>query len=340
MKVLHQINYLGGLGADRWIGEGFKHGFESLGHEFFWLTARDDMKTRLDEIKPDILMIAQGLVTSANVAAWTPHRERGMKVVLRVDSFFDQEPEAGRILKESDPADLYYGEVERPWIDRFTEITGKPYHVITQAANPKYHFPTEPVKKYECDIVFLGAMMPNKRAALEELLIPLTKKYNVKIYGPNWTAKDNAMRLAAYGARKIGWMGLNKWISDLRITVPPEDENKLYSSAKISVNIHERGDHIKNHIILNERTFKIPASGGFEICDFVPPLRNYFTEEEMVMADDRKGDWIKDWFEKIDYYLKNTAEREAIRARGIARAHKDHMYGNRVQQILNILNLN
>lgn len=339
MKILHQINYIGGLGADRWIGSGFKDAFEELGHQFFWWTSEQKLKDRLEEIWPDILMIGQNKLTRNNLPVLLEARKRGMRVVVRVDSFFDRDPEVKDSLVNHDPADVYYGEVEDPWMDNFKKTTGKPYVIIANAANPKYHFPARPVKKYECDIVFLGAMMPSKKEVFKILLLPLKKKYNVRIYGPNWTLKDNLMRLAALASREIGLYGASQWISEMRLTIPPEEENQLYSSAKICVNIHERGEHIKDHVILNERTFKIPACGGFEICDFVPPLRRYFMEDEMVMADYRKCDWVEDWFQKIDYYLKHDAERKAIRERGTARALRDHIYSNRVHQIFEILDI-
>lgn len=337
MKILNQVNYLGGLGADFWIGSGFRDAFEDMGHHFFWLTAADDFEKRLEKVDPDILLIGQDMLTAKHRLLFQARRARGMKVLVRVDSFFDSEPEIRESLVNHDLADIYYGEVENPWMDRFKELTGKPYHIIPNAAHHRLHFPTAPVAKYRCDIVFLGAMMPNKRAALETLLLPLRKKYDVKIYGPNWTLGDNALRLAALASRKAGLYGLNRWISGRRLSVPPEEENQLYSSAKICVNIHERGEHIKNHVILNERTFKIAACGGFEICDFVPPLRRYFAEDEMVMADEKNGDWVKDWFKKIDYYLKHDAEREEIGKKGTTRALKDHTYKNRVALIFDLL---
>jgi spore maturation protein CgeB len=337
MKILNQINYLGGVGADVWIGNGFRDAFEDMGHHFFWLTNADDLKRRIEEVGPDILMIGQDRLAAKNREVFTAWRKKGLKVVVRIDSFFDRTPEIKESLIRYDLADVYYGEVEDPWMEPFKAMTGKTYQIIPNAAHHRLHFPTSPVSRYKCDIVFLGAMMPDKREALETLLLPLREKYDVKIYGPNWTLGDNGMRLAAFASRKMGLYGLNRWISEKRISVPAGEENQLYSSAKICVNIHERGEHIKSHVVLNERTFKIPACGGFEICDFVPPLRRYFDEAEMAMADDTKGDWVKDWFEKIDYYLKHDAEREEIRKHGTARALRDHTYKNRVASIFEIL---
>jgi spore maturation protein CgeB len=155
----------------------------------------------------------------------------------------------------------------------------------------------------------------------------------MKLYGPGWTIRDKTLRAAGYAARRIGLNGLNDWASKRRVTVPAEEENQLYSSAKICINLHEaRQAWNINHVILNERTFKIPACGGFEVMDFVQPesvLSNYFTESEMVCAKDEK-----DWFEKIDYYLTHDREREEIKKHGTDRALLDHLYTNRAKAIL------
>ena len=47
MKILHQINFTSGLGADRWIVTGYKDAFEELGHEFFFLTFQDDLTQKI-----------------------------------------------------------------------------------------------------------------------------------------------------------------------------------------------------------------------------------------------------------------------------------------------------
>ena len=325
MRILNQVNYIGGVGADWWIGSGFRDAFEDAGHEFFWYTAADD----LSELTP------------AKLPVFLKARAQGVKIVMRVDAFFDREPFMRAALIEQDPAHVYFGEVEGSNMDKFQALTGKPYVIIANAAHHRHHFPTAPVVKYDCDIVFMGAWLPDKREAFAKLLAPLTSKYRVKIYGPNWTIQDKALRSLGYLARRAGWPGLSQKLQRFRISVPVTEENQLYSSAKVCLNLHERGATLNElpHLILNERTFRIPACGGFELCDFVPPLRRYFTEDEMVMADDRRGDWVKDWFEKIEYYLHHDAERKRIQAAGTARALRDHTYKNRVAQLLDLLNL-
>ena len=337
MRILQGINYIGGLGADRWIVTGYHDAFVRLGHEHFFWPANESLSSKLEDVHPDVIMIGADRLTPENLSIFEAIRKRGVKIMLFTDSFVMKNPVLRDIVLHRHAVDIYHGETEPEWMEAFVRESGKSYYLTPNGANPKYHFPAQPVKKYSHDIVFLGAMMPFKRRALEMLLVPLKKGHDVKIYGPNWTVGDNMLRLAALVSRKLGAYSVNQWISKLRISVPVDEENQLYSSAKICLNIHERGENIKTHVILNERTFKIPACGGFEICDFVPPLRRYFTEDEMVMADDKKGDWVKDWFGKIDYYLAHNRERKEIQTRGIARAQRDHMYTNRAQNIIGIV---
>jgi len=122
------------------------------------------------------------------------------------------------------------------------------------------------------------------------------------------------------------------FLNRFRITIPEEEERLLYSSAKICLNAHERETDLSQpHYILNQRTFKIPACGGFEICDWVPALRKYFVEDELVMAQDPS-----DWFKKIEYYLSHEDERKRIQKKGTERALREHTYHNRVQQIIDL----
>jgi hypothetical protein len=333
MKILFLINYFG-LGADRWISSGYKDAFEDMGHEFRYAYFHDDMPTVLREEKPDIFFI----VPSESVKdprAWPAFREaraRGTKVFLMADQTIAESPEKLPVYRDADIADACWGENEAEWMQGFVQASGKQYVTIPLAANKKFHFPVPATKKYACDIAFLGAMMPLKRIIFERLLIPLTKKYHVRIYGPGWTLKDKALKSAAMLARKLGAERIGAWLTKQRISVPVNEENQLYSSAKVSVNIHERGPETKNHVFLNERGFKIPACGGFEVCDRNLALRRYFTEDEVVMAEDDG----EDWFRKIAYYLTHDAERERIRKAGAARALRDHTYHERAKRVLEL----
>ena len=115
-----------------------------------------------------------------------------------------------------------------------------------------------------------------------------------------------------------------------KIPLSIDGERKVYSSSIISLNIHE--DHQRKFgSDFNERTLKIIACGGFEICDNVRIIRKYFNEHELVIAED-----TKDWFEKIDYYIKNPEKRLPIIEAGRSKVLTKHTYHNRVEQIINL----
>jgi spore maturation protein CgeB len=336
LKILYLINYFG-LGADRWISSGYRDAFTDMGHEFHYVNFSDDLREAIETVCPDILMLVPSELVR-NPANWPAIREarrRGAKVFVGVDQTAVGDPEKLAFYRDADIADVYYGENEEEWMQDFVRASGKKYVTIPNAANSKYHFPAPAVEKYRCDIAFLGAMMPLKRTAFKKLLIPLTKRYHVRIYGPGWTFKDKALKAAAALFRKAGIRSASAWFTAQRVSVPPEEERELYSSAKASVNIHERGPETKNHVFLNERTFKIPACGGFEICDHNLALRRHFTESEVVMADDDE-----DWFKKIDYYLHHDGERSRIREAGARRALRDHTYHQRAKRILELAGFN
>jgi len=332
MKILYYIPYPHSTGADHWIYEGWKGAFKDLGHEFFEATDYDDLKAKVELTNPDIFFVANLcdiVLKHSETLKWI--RNKGIKIFLIV--YWPLKKEEVKIIKEEEIADIYFGEREPESMVEFEKLTGRKYVLIPNAANKLLHFPTKPVKKYQYDVVYLGAKLPHKKWFTNNVLFPLTKKYNVGIFGPYWTLKDNLLRAGQKICRKIRFVKGADFFNKFRIIIPPEEENQLYSSAKICLNFHEReADGSQPHYILNQRTFKIPACGGFEICDYVPALRKYFFEDEVVMAALDP----KDWFEKIDYYLTHEEERRKIQEKGTIRALKDHTYHNRVKQVVDL----
>jgi spore maturation protein CgeB len=109
------------------------------------------------------------------------------------------------------------------------------------------------------------------------------------------------------------------------------EEAEIYASAQVLINVHEDyqrefgGD-------CNERTFKIPFCGGFEITDKVGCLERYFEiGKELVVADSPA-----DWREKIDFYISNPVERQAIIEAGRRRVLAEHTYHHRAKKILEL----
>lgn len=330
MKILYHILYPSCTSA-RWIYEGWRDAFKDLGHEFLELTASDSLEKKITEIKPDIFWTAYNLIDVVKqkaVLKWI--RSKGIKIFMRMD--WPRTREEIEVIKKEDIVDAYFDEREPESMMEFEKQTGRKFYPVANAANKFLHKPAIPVQKYQYDIVYLGAKLPQKKWFFDNILFPLTKRYEVGIFGPCWTLKDNLLRIGVKLGREINFKAGVDICNKYRITIPPEEENQLYSSAKICLNFHEREDDgSQPHYILNQRTFKISACGGFQICDYVPALRKYFNEDEVVMAKDKD-----DWFEKIDYFLAHDDERRRIQIKGTERALKEHTYHNRVDMILNL----
>lgn len=330
MRVLYYIPYLVTPGADHWIYRGWKHAFQDLGHEFHELTATDNWEATIRRVDPDLFFITNFVDLPRRAADLVRIRGRGTRVFLVVD--WPKRDTDVRLIRDLEVADIFFGEREPESMREFEARTGRRYHLIPNAADRLLHFPTTPVAKYAYDVVYLGAKLPKKRWFFDHVLLPLTKRYRVGIFGPYWTLQDNLLRTVQKAFRWVVYARGVEAINRRRIVIPPEEENLLYSSAKICLNFHEReADGSQPHYIVNQRTFKIPACGGFQICDHVPAVRKYFAEDEVVMATDPA-----DWFAKVEYYLHNENARRRIQERETARARRDHTYHNRVQQVLEL----
>lgn len=331
MRVLYHIPHPKGVGADRWIYEGWRDAFKDLGIEFFEVTLYDDLSKTIYELKPDIFWTGSNFGIIKKKDIFKSIRSQGVRIFLMVD--WPMKKEEIEVLKTEQIADVYFGEREPESMIEFEKATGRKYHLIPNAANKFSHFPAEPNSKYDYDVVYLGAKLPLKKWFFDNVLIPLERKYRVGIFGPYWSFGDNLGRVGSKLFRRMNIKWAADFIDKRRVLIPPEEENQLYSSTKICLNFHEREpDGSQPHYIINQRAFKIPACGGFQICDHVPALRKYFAEDEVVMAKIDKNDW----FEKIDYYLKHEDERKEIQRKGTKRALKDHTYHNRVEQVLGL----
>lgn len=336
--ILYNTPYLGGPGAITWIVASWREGFTRCGYEF--LTCDDP--ARLDAMcratRPDILfldIVSTPIESAAFRARLAELRAAGTKVCLNVFWPLLAQPE-DRIeaLRRHDVADLYCGEREPDSMEAFTADCGKRYVTLPQSANPRFHVPTEPVARYAYDVVFVGAKLRLKRWFNEEVLPVLRRKHRVAVYGPGWTLRDNTLRALSKAARLGRQPGLARIIDRQRFYLPEEDENRLYSSSRIALNFHEREDDLSQpHHIVNQRTFKIAACGGFQIVDPVKAIGNYFGPDEIVTADLTVADWVA----KVDHYLRHEDERRAIQRRATARAQNEHMAHHRVRFLERLL---
>lgn len=345
MNVVYHIPSLDTIYAGRTIYAGYKHAFEDLGHNFYTLTASDNQKEFFDKFHPDMLITSLNAynlkyLDIENIGKW---KKKGMKVF--VNTPFWRSPLSQLRINEAQSlsgnkeyidlirsgafGDVYYNVCEAgdDRMEGFEEVTTYRHHTILLAADKDLHFP-EYSEKFKADISYIGTYLPEKREFIKQQVFPLRDRYDVKLYGQDWTLHDRMMGFS----QKVGqYFNLPYLRSFQKPKLELEDERRIYASSLVSINIHE-GYQRRFGGDCNERTFKIPACGGFEITDDVTCISKYFEEgKEIVIAKDKD-----DWFQKIEYYIKNPEKRLPIIEAGKKRVLADHTYHNRVEQMIGI----
>ncbi|MEN7981982.1 MAG: glycosyltransferase [Nanoarchaeota archaeon] len=345
LRILYHLPSIETVYAQRTIYQGYKDAFKDLGYEFFTLTSIDNLKETLEKINPHIFMTFSHnyYLKFLDLQLLMEYRKKtGMVMFTKIDFWnspmkwyrineaksLKYEKEKIKMIKNGLLGDIFHHNVEQNDLrmNGFTEATQKKFVTILLAANKKLIFPDYD-EKFKADISYIGTNLPQKRKAFKEKLFPLSKKYDLKLYGQDWTLKDKLLGL-------IQKFGQYFNISFLKTIQKPklklEDERKIYSSSKICVNIHE-DYQIKHGKDMNERVFKIPLCKGFQITDYVSCMDKYFNSDEIVYAKTKE-----EWFKKIDYYMKNPEKRKRISENGYKKILNEHTYHNRVKQIIKL----
>lgn len=346
MRIAYHLPSTDSIYAYRTIYNGFKNAFTDLGHNFYTFTANDDLETFLDKYKPELFLTSTHYYYRRflDFKILKKYIDSGMKVLTKID-FWDSpmdktrfneaksmkdDKEVVRLIKDGLYGDYFYHVVEQD-DDRmrgFEKTTGYSFYTIPLAAD-KIALDARFSKKFSADVSYIGTNLPDKREFFKKYVFPLKNKYDLKIYGQDWTLFDQTLGLI----QKFGQLYNLNFLK--RIQKPKlklRDEALIYRSSKISINVHEKyqkefgGD-------CNERTFKVPYCKGFEVVDNVACIQKYFVPDKEIVIGYSDADWL----EKVEYYLENPSKRQSIIEAGFNRVLKDHTYHNRVHQILSII---
>ncbi len=347
MKILYHIPSLDSIYAHRTIYHGFRNAFIDLGHEFRPFTADDNLVDLLESYHPDLFITASHHYYRKylDFDLLRRHRAAGLYVLVKID-FWSSPISSARINEArsmkndkkvldliigGSMGDAFFHVVEQgdQRMDGFTRVTGHKYHTIPLAAD-KTLLKANYDKQFAADISYIGSSLPEKREFFTSRVYPLGREYDLRIYGQDWTQWDRALGWVQRAGQYFNIKSLAK-IRKPKLAL--EDEAQIYASSVVSINVHEKyqwdygGD-------CNERTFKIPLCGGFEVVDNVACIKQYFESgKELVIAENPE-----EWVEMVQHYLKHPEERQPIIAAGRQRVLRDHTYHNRVGQMIAIRN--
>jgi len=346
MNFLFYTPHINTIYAGRTILNGYRNAIKSMGHSFDLITAStQNQQDFLDDYKPDMIFMSLNryCLKYIDLNALDNVKHKGAKIFVNIPlwkspmnkvrineafSLCEDKRMLDLIIKDK-IGDFYYNICEQgdARMEGFEKVTGNKYYTIPLAADDTVIYP-EFDNKFEADISFIGTYLPEKKAFFNERVFPLNKDYNLKLYGQDWTFTDRMLGWVQRGGQYFNLPYLKSFIKP---KLGLDDERKIYNSSTISINVHEEyqrrfgGD-------CNERTFKIPLAGGFEITDDVACIRKYFKEaEEIVIAHNKD-----DWFDKVNYYMKNPDKRNAIIEAGKVRVKAEHTYKHRVQKFIEL----
>lgn len=345
MNVAYHMPSLDTIYAQRTIYYGYKNAFEDLGHNFFTFTSENDLEKFLQNNSIDFFITSSHFYYQKylNLNILKKYRKKGMLLFTKIDFWnspmsslrinesksLKDDTNGVQLIKDGLLGDVFFHVVEQSdeRMEGFEKETGYEYFTIPLAAD-KMILKNEFSKDFLADISYIGTYLPSKRRFFKDCIFPLRNKYDLKLYGQDWTLRD---RLRGW-VQKFGQYYNISYLSSIqKPRLQLGEEAKIYSSSKICINVHE--DYQKKYGgDCNERTFKIPLCGGFEITDDVACIRKYFEAgKEIIIAKDRE-----DWFEKIDFYMRNPDKKLAIIEAGRERVLKEHTYHNRVEQMIKI----
>jgi spore maturation protein CgeB len=275
--------------------------------------ASETVMARCESFKPDlVLALAQAPLTPEHIrqlrekhvtcAYWFVEDFRVMHYWKQIAPLYD--------LFFTIQRGVFFKELEQAGVTGYSYLPG--------AAAPAVHrdcdLPAEDRAYYGSDLSFVGAGYYNRRHFFKGLI-----DYDLKIWGTDWD-----------GASELG-----KCIQRSGERLEDEEIARIYSSARISVNLHSSTYHKGINPFgdfVNPRTFEIFSCGGFQLVDMRDGLDELFDIGEEIVTFRDLGD-LRD---KVSYFLEHPEERRRIAERGRERVLQEHTYENRMKEILSV----
>ncbi|MDP1712567.1 MAG: glycosyltransferase [Candidatus Nanopelagicaceae bacterium] len=194
------------------------------------------------------------------------------------------------------------GETIKTHYNHWTDRHGIKVHPMPLAADTEVFKLGEERPALKFDIGWVGGYWPYKSKMLDVYLVPLRNRYRCGFYGWNdhW---------------KMG-------------PIADHDVRHVFSNAAICPAVSE--PHTVEHAIdVPERVFKVPCAGGFTIHTPTKALDRLGLSEVIPVVKNPT-----EWFEKIDFYLKNHEARKALAAKQRRKVLEGHTYLHRITSLV------
>ncbi|MCD5391065.1 glycosyltransferase [candidate division NPL-UPA2 bacterium] len=268
---------------------------------------------RVSQSQPDIIFVTKG----KNILPETISAIR-QKHKLIAMNWWPDDPYGFPFSKRIAPYYDYYFTNDSALINGYKKAGAKNVHFLPFACDPeihrRIHLSDGERESLSSDICFVGQWNPIRQEVLENLT-----DFDLKVWGPGWkkkVGKRSKLRKKIFGTDS-GPYG--------------EDMIKIYSSAKIVLNIHlwfgENEDGI------NMRLFEATGCGAFLLSDWKKEIPELFDVGGEIACYSS----VSDLRRSIEYYLNNDRKRQAIAEKGQERSYRDHTYLHRMEEALRIV---
>ncbi|MDN4523617.1 CgeB family protein [Fictibacillus fluitans] len=275
------------------------------------------LKFVFQRFQPDLVLTMTGFVLSKEMTDWLGKRHVPLAVWMTEDP--------------------YYMDLTLPIIERYDFI-----FTIDTAAQKVYEqnghklvFPlplgtepsvfkaaTEQDAVQERDICLVGFPYPDRIELIKYLLD--NTDYTITVVGGRW--RDD----------------LSQHNENTKLTIidwsTPLEVAEYYRQSKIILNTNRPHNYSENknsigviNQSVNNRTFDIAATCGFQLLSYKKGISDIFTDEEIVTFESKE-----DLLEKIRYYMEDETKRKAMACKAQEKVLKNHTFSNRIQQLVKI----
>lgn len=193
-------------------------------------------------------------------------------------------------------------------------------------------------ERYKSDILFLGAIYPNRRKLLEAL-IPLVeeKKLNFKVCGHvQYLPKTSPLWKYVFDARTIPHMETIKYYNGAKIALNMLRDITWNPRTKSGKNPHNRSRFVAES--LNPRAYELPLCQSFMLLeDTRAEAREIFSENEVGFFSDEKS-----LIEQVNFFLFGAGKkkRDKMAMDAYIKVAGKHTYLHRMTYIKNIIDQN
>lgn len=270
----------------------------------------EKIKTSFISFKPELIFVVRGTILDRNTLHFL--KESGSLIFLwMMDSIYL----TGDTLKNV----RYYDHIflfEKNEVEKLQEEFSVKSSFLPLALDEHVYFPINNKKK-SIDILFVGALYPDRIAILKKIIDFFPGK-NIKIYGTYFSKLRDIKRFLF---RRDKQYFTNK-------TVQPQILNELYSKSKICINIH----HSQSVYGVNQRFFELIGSKTLQITDKRTFIVDEFRNNEIIIYDNPD-----ELIELLKINLKDNHDHTIIIDKAYEKVIAEHTFGARVREIIKFI---